>query len=404
VAFWRGLVQEALARRRPPTPFYLFSTQPIRKALGELNHALRALPVPVRHWLSCKTQPVRPLLRWWQRQGWGIEVVSEFEFRAALHEGFPPERILVNGPAKHHWLPQQAVPGLFVNFDSTAEAHALLPLARKLRWHLGVRCLTSEEFDPENPRRPTQFGLAPDETVALLTRMKRSGLPLECVHFHLRTNVPSAAVYERAIREVAALCRAAHCTPSYLDCGGGLPPRQVRSREGGALDAQFDLGEWAQMLTRVSKEFSGLRELWLENGRFVLAPSGVLAVRILDVKDRRGLRQLICDGGRTTNALVANWEEHALFSMPPRRGHPCLTTVCGPTCMAFDQLTRQSLPRSLRAGDHLVWMDAGAYHLPWETRFSHGLATVLWHDGRKIGLVRKRESFENWWRQWRRPG
>jgi hypothetical protein len=45
-------------------------------------------------------------------------------------------------------------------------------------------------------------------------------------------------------------------------------------------------------------------------------------------------------------------------------------------------------------------MDAGAYHLPWETRFSHGLATVLWHDGKSVKTVRPREKFADWWGQW----
>jgi diaminopimelate decarboxylase len=111
------------------------------------------------------------------------------------------------------------------------------------------------------------------------------------------------------------------------------------------------------------------------------------------------MRSLICDGGRTMNALISNWEAHGLFALPERRGQNTLTTVHGPTCMAFDQLARRPLPRSLRAGDHLVWLDAGAYHLPWETRFSHGLAPILWHDGRTARLIRKQERFEDWWGQ-----
>ena len=95
-----------------------------------------------RHWLSCKTQPVAPLLRWWREQGRPIEVVSEFELRAALAEGFSPDAILLNGPAKHHWLPALAgegLRGLSVNFDSPAEVSALLPIARQLDWRCGVR-------------------------------------------------------------------------------------------------------------------------------------------------------------------------------------------------------------------------------------------------------------------------
>ncbi len=112
------------------------------------------------------------------------------------------------------------------------------------------------------------------------------------------------------------------------------------------------------------------------------------------------MRYLICDGGRTTHALVSMWEQHALVPLVAPGGVKIPTTVTGPTCMAFDQLVRRPLPRSLRAGDVLLWLDAGAYHLSWETRFSHGLAAVLWHDGRKVSVVRRREEFSEWWGQW----
>ena len=124
-------------------------------------------------------------------------------------------------------------------------------------------------------------------------------------------------------------------------------------------------------------------------------------VCVLDSKQRGTVRSLICDGGRTMNALISNWEIHDMFSFPKRRGPEMVTAINGPTCMAFDQLARLPLPCNLRVGDHIVWMDAGAYHLPWETRFSHGLATILWHDGRRTRVVRPRETFSTWWRQWR---
>ena len=207
-------------------------------------------------------------------------------------------------------------------------------------------------------------------------------------------------IYERAIAEIAELCRAAKFSPLHLDLGGGVPVRHVLSRGGKVYDGEFGLRAFAQMLRQSAKLFPGLREIWLENGRFVSAGSGALVVKILDVKERRGLRQLICDGGRTMNALTSIWEQHALLTLPERSGTEVLTSVCGPTCMAFDQLARIPLPRSLRAGDHLIWLDAGAYHIPWETRFSHGHAAVCWHDEHGLRLARERQSFENWWSQW----
>ena len=423
LAFWHRLVRDALGTGTP-TPFYLFSAEPIAEALEELRGLIH-VGVPVRHWLSCKTQPVAPLLRWWRKQGRPIEVVSEFEYLAARHEGFATEDILINGPAKHRWLPRVAVEGMRVNFDSPGELKALLPLAKKLRWRVGLRLRTSLEHDPENSQFPTQFGFEPSEAVAALRKLKRAGVAAETLHFHLRTNVASAAIYERAIREAHAFCTAANWWPAFLDCGGGLPPRHTFSHDGKEFavgwrssdsqfairNSQFDqslltsaatgLEGLASVFTRWLPRFAGLRELWLENGRFLSARSGVLVVTVLDVKERDGLRQLICDGGRTMHALVSNWEEHGLFTMPKRTGPPATTAVHGPTCMAFDQLTRRELPRSIRVGDRLVWLEAGAYHVPWETRFSHGQAAVLWHENGKLTPARDAESFAEWWGQWR---
>jgi diaminopimelate decarboxylase len=436
--FWKRLVREAL-RLSGGTPLYVFSAKPIAERIAELDSALAkaglqsahragrsALPT-VRHWLSCKTQPIPPLLRWWRARGGDIEVVSEFELRAALTEGFPPGRILVNGPAKHHWLPRLPLRGLAVNFDSPAELKALLPLAKKLGWRAGVRLCTGEEFDPGNPKLPTQFGFVPAEAVKALKELKRAGMGPEMLHFHLRTNVESPAVYERTLREVAEVCREARVNPRFVDMGGGIPPRHTRSLDGQAFDAGWQSGrtgggesdlragkaevsrltsaatgfeEFAAVLARSAEQFPGLCEIWLENGRFVNAGSGVLVVSVLDVKERRGVRQLICDGGRTLNALVSNWEQHELLTLRERSGPSTLSAVHGPTCMAFDQLALRPLPCSIRAGDRLLWLEAGAYHIPWETRFSHGHAAVAWHDERGLRIVRERQDFEEWWGGW----
>lgn len=395
--FWRSLATLALRRER--TPFYLFSIVPIEGALAELDCHFSHLPV--RHWLSFKTQPLRPLVQWWRRSGRGIEVVSEFEFLAALKEGFPPERILVNGPAKRHWLPRHSQRGLRVNFDSLAEACALAPMARKLGWSTGVRIHTREEFDPETPEHPTPFGMMADEAASALRMLGRAKVKLETVHFHLRTNVASADIYERALKEVAEICRSANFAPLHVDCGGGFPPPYVRRANGGLVASEFSLREMASVVERTLKAFGQAREVWMENGRWLTARSGALVTSVLEIKERGGMRQLICDAGRTTSALLSLWEDHDLLTLPVRGGAKVLTTVHGPTCMAFDKLARRPLPRGIRAGDRLLWLDAGAYHLPWETRFSHGLIPVLWHDGRRLHAVRNRETFNAWWGQWK---
>ena len=409
IQFWKRLAHRALSLS--PTPLYVFSSEPVAERIAELDAALVQAgfrlknknpkgKLSFQHWLSFKTQPVRPLLRWWREQDRPVEVVSEFELRAALAEGFTPENILVNGPAKHHWLPRFELRELSVNFDSPAELEVLSSQAKKLNWRGGIRILTGEEFDPETPEHPTQFGFTPEEAVTALEKSRRTKMRMETIQFHLRSNLPSVKIYERAVAEVAAVCRAAQFSPQFLDIGGGVPVRHVLTRGGKVFDGEFGLRAFAQTLRQADKAFPELREIWLENGRFVCAGSGALVVKILEVKERRGLRQFICDGGRTLHAVTSVWEQHALLPLMEHHGAETLTAVHGPTCMAFDQLARIPLPRSLAAGDHLLWLDAGAYHIPWETRFSHGHAAVCWHDEHGLRRVREPQSFEHWWSQW----
>ncbi len=113
---WVPLVNRATKKFK--TPFFLFSYAPIIKQLDSITQECGSSAF---NWLSLKTLPLRNLLRWWLSTDLGVEVVSEFELRAALKEGFPPERIMVNGVAKHSWSKSCWAAGLRVNFDSILE-------------------------------------------------------------------------------------------------------------------------------------------------------------------------------------------------------------------------------------------------------------------------------------------
>ena len=396
VTVWDDIVGRALHIER--TPLYIFVWERVLAAMQELECHTGTLPT--RHWLSLKTQPLKPLLSAWRATGRGVEVVSEFELLAARAEGFSTDQILVNGVAKHHWLERYTKPGMRVHFDSIAEIDGLKQVALRDQWKVGLRVQVSQEHDPDEPSFRGQFGMTRTECHSALLALRKIGVDVEGMHFHLRSNVESPESFGDAIREIGKLCGDFGVTPRYLDCGGGLPsPGEVSHDEN---RRPFGPREYFNVLTARAAEIRSLEELWLENGRFVTSRSGVLVIRVLDVKERRECRYLICDGGRTNHALVSDWEAHELEMFPDRGGEKVLSTVCGPTCMAFDRLRRVMLPRAVRPGDALIWHNAGAYHLPWETRFSSGLAAVLWVPGAgPIQRVRDREGFKSWWGQWK---
>ena len=385
LGFWRAAARGAI--EVGGTPCFVFAADPLVEQVGRLEEAFAGLPV--RHWWSFKTLPLRAVVEWWKRQGRPVEVVSEAELKAVLELGFEPGSILVNGPAKHAWLGGYAVEGLRVNFDSVAEIRVLGRVAKKRRWRVGARLSMATEENFEFPGVRAQFGLLAGEVSEAAVQMRKFGLEAEVVHFHLRTNVGEARYYRDAMACAMALAVGVGWSVSILDIGGGFPPGRICTRGGLPLDAGFSLASMRGVVAEALARY-GLRELWMENGRWLTAPGAVLAIKVLDIKDdpARGARTLICDGGRTLQAMVATWEKHAITPLVDRRGRRVATLVHGPTCMAFDNLGLHDLPVGVKEGDVLLWWDAGAYQLSWETRFSHGLAAVAWVEGGRVTVVR----------------
>jgi diaminopimelate decarboxylase len=391
---WLRILRRAVAEVE--TPCYVARWEPVVEAATRLD-CLASAGVPVRSWLSFKTHPLPPLVRKWLDSGRGVEVVSEVELVAALRCGASSDTILVNGVAKHAWLRRRSLPRLRVHFDSLGEIDALLDIAIADRWRVGVRCHAPDERDARDSRFGGQFGMTPPEASLALRRLANAGAHLESVHFHLGQHAQAVDAYLRGVDLLARVCEDARVEPRIVDLGGGLPS---------PADAEPMLDGLAAAIGAARARFGAtLDEVWLENGRFLTEASTALAVRVLDVKERSDSRYVICDGGRTNQALAADKGPHRLLILPQRHGGPTLTAICGPTCMTDDILARLDLPRDVGVGDVIVWMDAGAYHLPWETRFSQPLCAVAWSEGPDhLACARGRERPDAWAAAWSSEG
>jgi diaminopimelate decarboxylase len=388
VQTWSRLAEQAAARFG--TPCYVSRWRPVEEIAASLERRLHGMTI--KSWLSFKTHPVRQLAQKWISTGRGVEVVSESEFVAVRELGCPTTQLLVNGVAKHAWLKRYDVPGLQVHLDSLQEADALASTALAQGWHIGLRCHMPSECDGRDARYGGQFGMSGEELVAAHVQLKAKGLRVDGLHFHLGQAARQSDAYSRAFEYIVTICQRAGFTPRYIDAGGGIDA---------APDIDAAIDDLVGALQSARRQLPSVSEVWLENGRYLTHSSAALIVRVLDVKNRPESRYLICDGGRTNHALDADNGPHPVVTRPDRPGRPVLTTLCGPTCMTDDRLGRLMLPCTIVPGDLVLWLGAGAYHLPWETRFSHGLCAVVWCDERESqSLARARETAQGWSYLW----
>ena len=357
--------------------------------------------VAARNWLSMKTAPIKPLIDGWRKLGEGIEVVSPFELRAALMVGYRPSEVLVNGPGKAAWLAEFELPNLNVVFDSIRECEQLGGLAKKQDWLVGLRVIPSNQKDPDDPAYSGQFGIPPSHLAHAVSALAQAGVEVSVVHFHLRSNVGHLSDYEIAASDVLDAASDVGLRPRFIDCGGGLPVPGEVFRETGEPFWSDEFLRLGASLRKIVEKYPSIEQVWLENGRFLTARAGTLIVRVIDVKDHEDACYVVCDGGRITNAFPSDWERHHLSVYPSRKSDKRRYCICGPTCMAYDWIARDELELDIRVGDLIAWQNAGAYHLPWETRFSFGFAPVVWIDDQGgLSVAREREPFEKWWGVW----
>lgn len=390
---WEKIIKSAMLQCS--TPMYIFAFNPLFNRINYLN-SFPKTSIPFKQFYSFKTTPFIPIVSKWISAGYPVEVVSKYEYLAVKKLGTAPNFVLINGPRKVDWL-HEVEDGAWVHIDSLNEALFLSNHSVNFKkYKYGLRIAVKNMTDPDDNAFSGQFGIPWDDLPTILYEFKKNNLSLESVHFHLKSNVSAIDEYFASIKEIAEGCRKYNWFPCFIDIGGGIPSEYELDRLG--THNLFDMHLFYEAINNcVEKEMPWIKEVWTEHGRFMTADSAVFITAVRDIKYIRGCRYLICDGGRVNNALVSEWDKHHVNIIPDRRSNDVLTSICGPTCMAWDWLERGGFPSDIVIGDLIVWRDAGAYHIPFETSFSHPYASLVWFDGKDTQVVRESQSFDDWY-------
>lgn len=396
-----------LATHRFSTPFYLLRLPVYTRRVARLKAEVTAnlLGCALKQWYSYKTLPVPHFAVSANKESQlGVEITSEFELGAVLAAGISPQDILVNGPCKHLWLPRD-LPRLTVAFDSLHEVQELADISAALGWNVGLRLFLTGQRDPDDERYPAQFGMIEEEIRPAVAILNASKNPPTFVHFHLRANI-TLQMLRVAADEASQIVNSlgSQLSIRVINFGGGLPEPNVWIN-GNELAKEVTFSRYAQSIAACRALFPKIEEVWLENGRTVVGPAGALVVTVGDVKEIEGYRVLICDGGRTNNALESDWGTHVVRPLGIGTAPTIPTIVCGPSCMPYDWIYRGELSSEIKRGTKIAYFNAGAYHIPWETRFSRGLCSVVLEDMTgALGCIRQKESIDDWVTSWTRPG
>ena len=319
----------------------------------------------VKLWYAVKANPLSAVIDTLAAAGFDFDVASSGELNQVLSQHVGAQRILNTGPAKSR---QQL--GEFL--DAGVRTFVLESI-NQVRWLNELAYNQGIEVDvllrvqlrwPEGERNPlggntlTPFGLAPEQWQGLYLADYPA---LNCIGLHIFQwgNMLDAAqllhLWQSMLAPLQALCERLGFAMQVLDLGGGL---------GVPYDSESSPLKWQDVLgaLRDIKRQSGVKELWMELGRYAVAQCGYYLDPVIEQKTNYGERQLIVAGGinHLLRPAVAGQNFPAQL-LRRSTAEQVNYRIHGPLCTALDSLGQHSLPEDIDEHDWLVFMQAGAY-------------------------------------------
>lgn len=357
----------------------------IRQAATSLHAAFATPGVAIEHTFAVKAASLVPVLALLGQYGLGAEVASPGELALARAAGIPPERTVLDSPAKTTAELREALAlGIAVNADNPQEIARIdaLLAAGPSASPIGLRVnpqVGGGSIDAMSTATATsKFGVALRDPGAeewvLRTYAERPWL--NRLHTHTGSQgvpLPLMAAGVRAAYELAERINAAagRRQVTVLDIGGGLPVNFGSD----AITPTF--GDYADLLrAEVPGLFDGRYGIVTEFGRALLAKHGTILARVEYAKSAGGRAIAVTHAGaqvatRTVFAPQA-WPLRVIALDPagrPKSGDPVVQDVAGPCCFAGDLLARGRALPLLDSGDHVALLDTGAYYF--STHFAY---------------------------------
>jgi diaminopimelate decarboxylase len=308
-----------------------------------------------------------------------LDVSSVGELRLGLRAGWDPSRASFTGPGKRDFELREAIEcgiGELV-LESMGEALRADEIARSMGRVQDVLIRIAparvpKGFGDQMAGRPSAFGIDVERIHAELPKIAAlAHLRIAGLHIYSGTQClkPDAICenYRIFLEIFRDTCATHDIRPEKLVFGSGLGiPYHLGdiaidlSAVANGVNDQLDL-------LRAEPRFAGTR-LVLELGRYLVGEAGYFVTRVVSIKESRGVRIGICDGGMN-NHLPASGH----FGMVIHRNYTMhrvgggLTDekidLVGPLCTSIDRLASGVVLPRIEEGDLIAVHNSGAYGL-----------------------------------------
>jgi diaminopimelate decarboxylase len=383
------------------TPAYVYSAASITGAYRKLDSALGRQPHTICY--AVKASSNLSILRLLARLGSGFDIVSLGELFRLQRAGADAEKVVFSGAGKSREEIREALRariGLF-NVESAAELEILASEASRA----GIRAPAAIRVNPDvqagghphisTGHRSHKFGIDWENALPLYLQYRDSRwIEWRGISFHIGSQILSLDPYRIALKRLARYFRelaGAGIKLHYLDFGGGLGVRYSNEKP-------FSPADYAKTISGIVQPLGC--HLLLEPGRSIIAPAGVLLMRVLYTKENRSKSFVIVD------AAMNDFIRPALYDAvhPITAAKHCernssakmRVDVVGPVCESGDSFAQNWPLAHVKSGDLLVLWGAGAYGFVETSNYnSRPRPPEVLVEGDSFRLIRRRESLSD---------
>jgi len=409
------------------TPLYVYSAAMIRERLASFQAAFRGVPHTICY--SVKANSNLNILRLLAKSGCGFDVVSGGELDrvlAANHRS--AARVVFSGVGKTRDEISAALKAkiLLFNVESESELSVLAECAARLRSVARVALRVNPDVAADtHPYISTglhahKFGVPIVEARRLYAKVAEAAhLKAAGVSVHIGSQITDVAPFAETMTRVAELVRElrndGHAI-DYVDAGGGLGISYQKTPSADS-SSHADFSEHADFPKQVAAyahaiiaPLRGLNvHLLLEPGRSIVGAAGALITSVIYRKANGGKRFVIVDAAMNDlirPALYGAYHEIIPLKRPsvieteglrndaPRTEASRETVdIVGPICETGDFFARDRALPTVKEGDLLAILDAGAYGMALSSNYNtRPRPAEIMVSGKSAKIIRRREK------------
>lgn len=385
---------------RVGTPVYIYASATLRRHYQVFAAAFEGLRAGVFY--ALKANGNLAVVRTLALEGAGADVVGEGELRRALAAGVPARRIVFSGVGKTEAEMALALEvGIMqFNVESEPELHALNRVASDLGQTASIALRVNPDVDAlthakiSTGKSENKFGIPWRRVREVYAEAARlDAIDVAGIDIHIGSQLTRLEPFEAAFAKVAELHRTltedGHDI-RRIDLGGGLgipydddePPHPAR---------------YAEVIRRQLGHLDC--ELVLEPGRLLVGNAGIMASRVIYVKEGEGRTFVVLDAAMNDLLRPAMYDAYhrvVPVAEPDAAAPRAPVDLVGPVCETADTFASNREMPPLRADDIVAFCSAGAYGAAMASTYnSRLLIPEVLVDGDRYAVVRPRPSHDD---------